>query len=349
MTSRSKRVRPAGEERERGADVAGSVVEGAAELHLLVVDPERVDLDARLARQTAEGEHDPTRPHEPQRGLPGGRCTCRLDHDVGTVGLGGHGSEERRQRSALRSSADGDGTPTRVGDARAEHQPDRAEPEDRNGVARPGACPVDPVEATRERLGHRGDLGGEPGRHAEQVLPRDARRDEDDLGVGAVEEREEVLAERLLPACAGSARAARSRVGGDDPVSGRGVDPAELVPERARRRPEQHGMPSPKGLQVGTVGQRHLDLDEYVAVLPSLGARNGLDPDVAGAVKPQRPHGVKTTFSASRRRKSFRPSEKRSRGRTTGSGSSRKGRSAAASVISCGAAERTPTRVSSPR
>ena len=45
-------------------------------------------------------------------------------------------------------------------------------------------------------------------------------------------------------------------------------------------------------------------------------------------MQPERPHGVKTTFNASRRRKSSSPSAKRSSGSTVGSGTSRSSRSA---------------------
>ena len=54
-------------------------------------------------------------------------------------------------------------------------------------------------------------------------------------------------------------------------------------------------------LRVGAVGERDLDLDEHVAG-PRLGPGDVLEPDVAGPVEDQRPHGVKTTFSASPRR-----------------------------------------------
>ena len=50
-------------------------------------------------------------------------------------------------------------------------------------------------------------------------------------------------------------------------------------------------------LQIGAVGERHLDLHEHVAGA-GLGSRNILEPDVTRSVKSQRSHGVKTTLSA---------------------------------------------------
>ena len=152
------------------------------------------------------------------------------------------------------------------------------------------AC-LDAVEAAGERLDHRRDLGRHAGRDGEEVRARDALRHEDELGVGAVEEREEVLAEGLLAAQARWARAAGGGVGSDDAAAGGGVDAAELVPERARRRPEQHGVAAAEGLQVGAVGERDLDLHEHVAVGGRLGPRHVLEPQVAGAVEDERSHG----------------------------------------------------------
>ncbi len=57
-------------------------------------------------------------------------------------------------------------------------------------------------------------------------------------------------------------------------------------------------MTAAEGLCVGAIRERDLDLNEDVA-RPRLGPRHFLDPQVAGAVVEQRPHGVKTTFTAS--------------------------------------------------
>ena len=56
-------------------------------------------------------------------------------------------------------------------------------------------------------------------------------------------------------------------------------------------------MAAPERLQVGAVGERDLDLDEHVA-RPRLRVRHVLEPQVAGAVEAERPHGVNTTLSA---------------------------------------------------
>jgi hypothetical protein len=73
------------------------------------------------------------------------------------------------------------------------------------------------------------------------------------------------------------------------------------VAERRGRIAEQQRMAAEIGLAVGPVGERDLDLDEDVA---GAGRRLGhvLDAEISGPVPAQRPHGVKTTLNASRRR-----------------------------------------------
>ena len=112
--------------------------------------------------------------------------------------------------------------------------------EDGHGLAGSDLRPVDPVQAARERLDHRGDLRVEAVRDGEEVARRDPLRHEQVLGIGAVEERLQVLAELLLAAPARRARSARRRVRRDDAPPGGDVDPAELVPERARQLAEEH-------------------------------------------------------------------------------------------------------------
>jgi hypothetical protein len=70
------------------------------------------------------------------------------------------------------------------------------------------------------------------------------------------------------------------------------------VPERARRLAEEQRMPTPERLQVGAVGERDLDLDEHVA-RSRLRIRDLLDAYVSRRMEAGRPHGVKTTLSAS--------------------------------------------------
>ena len=94
-----------------------------------------------------------------------------------------------------------------------------------------------------------------------------------------------------------AALVAGGRVRGDDALAAGDVDPAELVTERARELAEEDGVATPEGLQVGAVGQRHLDLHEHVAGA-WLRTRDLLEPQIPDAVEAQRSHGVKTTFSA---------------------------------------------------
>ena len=165
----------------------------------------------------------------------------------------------------------------------------------------------------------------------------DRGRDQQILGVGAVQE-----LERLAALVAGG------RVRGDDALAGRDVDPAELVTERARQLAQEDGVAAPEGLEVGAVRQCHLDLHEHVAGA-GLRAWDLVEPQIPDAVEAQRSHGVKTTFSAAPERYSSRPSWKRSSGRTTGAGTSISARSSAASRMCRGVAEREPVSVSSRR
>ena len=213
--------------------------------------------------------------------------------------VAGARAELGRERAALGPAADGDDVRARVACGGAEHEPDGAEPEDGHGLAGSDLRPVDPVQAARERLDHRGDLRVEAVRDGEEVPRRDPLRHEQVLGIGAVEERLQVLAELLLAALAGGARSARRRVRRDDSPPGGDVHPAELVPERARKLPEEHRMAAAESLRVGAVRERDLDLDENVA-RPGLRLGHLFEAQVARPVEEECLHGRKTTFSASR-------------------------------------------------
>jgi hypothetical protein len=273
------------------------VVERAAQGQLLVVQAVRVDADLGPSRQSAEEDDGAAGPDEPERVAPCLLGAGRLDHDVRLLRRRA-GAEERAEFAPLRPAAGEERSAARVGGAGGEHQPDRTGADDRDRVARLDPCPRDAVQAAGERLQERRGLGRECRRHAEEVAAGDPLGHEDQLGVGAVQEREQVLAQRLLAAAARWADAARRRVGGDDAAAERDVDPAEFVPERAGRRAEQDRVAAQERLRVGSVRERDLDLDEHVA-----GAGHGIgyvfEPDVPGPVEDQRPQGRKTTFRVS--------------------------------------------------
>jgi hypothetical protein len=164
----------------------------------------------------------------------------------------------------------------------------------------PTSALVDPVQAARERLDHRGDLRVEAVRDREEVPRRDPLRHEQVLGIGAVEERLQVLAELLLAALAGGARSARRRVRRDDSPPCGDVHPAELVPERARKLPEENGMAAAESLCVGAVVSA---TSIWTRTSPGLARASGLfEAQIAGPVEEECLHGRKTTFSASRLR-----------------------------------------------
>ena len=280
------RIRAAREERQRGADVPRCVVEGAAQRQLLVVEAVRVDPQRGVRLAPAEEDDRAAGTNQLDRALPRLLGACRFDHDVRALTLARLAAEERHERAALRPAADDLGRAAGVCDAGAQHQADRAGADDRDAVAPLDLCALDAAQAARERLDHRRHLGCETPWDGQQVDLSDRGRDEQILGVGAVQE-----LERLAALVAGG------RVCGDDALAGRDVDPAELVTERARQLAQEDGMAAPESLQVGAVRERHLDLDEHVA---GAGLRTWdlFEPQVPNAVEAQRSHGVKTTFSA---------------------------------------------------
>ena len=114
-------------------------------------------------------------------------------------------------------------------------------------------------------------------------------------------------------------------------------------------------MAAAERLQVGAVGERHLDLDEHVALVRRLGPRHVLEPQVAGAVEDERPHaGFAVTEPAPPSRPTppetaASASSKRSSGNTVGAGRSSVGRSATACSMCADVDERDPITVSSRR
>jgi hypothetical protein len=172
--------------------------------------------------------------------------------------------------------------------------------------------------------------------------------DEHVLRVRAVEKWIEVRAELLLPAAAGRAGPAGRRVRGHDSLPGSDVDAAELVPEWAGQLAEQDRVAPVECLRIGAVGQSDLDLDDDVA---PLGLRLGdvFQPEVAGPVEEERPHGVKTTLSASPLVYASNPSAKRSSGRMVVGSGARSGRRLTAARRWRGVPDRQPTTWSSRR
>jgi hypothetical protein len=154
----------------------------------------------------------------------------------------GFAAEQRGQLPALGAAAHDERPPARVRHAGGQHQPDRAGAENRHRVALLDVCAVDAVQAAGERFDERGDLGGQRGRDGQEVAPCDPLGDDDQLRIGAVEQRKQVLAQCLLTAAARRAGAAGCGVRRHHPATRRDVDSAELVPERARRRSEQERM-----------------------------------------------------------------------------------------------------------
>ena len=164
------------------------------------------------------------------------------------------------------------------------------------------------MDGAGQRLDRRRHLGRDALGHAMQVHARDASRHAQQLRVGAVEQRIEVAAELLAAGRAGRALAAGRRVDAADEVAlpERGVlaagddDACVLVPERRGRRPEQHRMPAPVALGVGTAGERRLDAQHDLA-RARLRLGHVLHAHVARRPVARGDHGANTTLSAWRR------------------------------------------------
>ena len=154
---------------------------------LLVVNAVRVDVHARVSRKAAERDHGAARPDERECPLPSIHRPGRLEHHVGAFRLGADRAEGRSERAPLLARADTERHAAGVGDARTQHQPDRPEADDRDPVPALHASHLDSVEAARERLGHRGELGRDTGRNRYEVPGGDALWYEEQLGIGAVE------------------------------------------------------------------------------------------------------------------------------------------------------------------
>ena len=288
------------------------------------MQPKRVERGSRVARQAAEQHHRPAGAHELDRVGPRLLRAGRLEHDVRPAPVARLGPERACERTPLLSAADEHRPATGVGDAGGEHQPDRPRAENRDGVARLDAGALDAAQAAGERLEQRGDLRREAGRDVVQIDRRDPLRHDEPIRVRTGEE---LQVAALLSARAPVAGAAGSGVGGDHttPVD----EPAELVPERGRRLAQQDRMTAAERLQIGSVGQRNLDLHEHLA-RAGLGLRYILDAQVAGRVETRGLHGVNTTFSAAPLRYSSTPSSNRSSGSVVASGSTSDGSSSIA-------------------
>ena len=169
------RIRAAREERERGADVARRVVEGAAQRQLLVVEPVRVDaqLGARAAARRRRATVPPGRTSS-SCALPGLLGAGRLDHDVGALAVADHTAEERRELAALGPPADDDSAVPPASATQAQSiSPIGPAPMIATRSPALDLRTLDPAQAAREWLDHRSHLGREAARDGEEVHRRD--------------------------------------------------------------------------------------------------------------------------------------------------------------------------------
>ena len=243
------------------------------------------------------------------------------------------GAEGGRERAPLRPRADPDRPAAGVGDAGAEHQPDRPEPDHRDRVAGRDAGRLDAVQAAGERLDHRRELGRHPRRDGEEVRPRDPLGHEDELGVGAVEQREEVLAQRLLPAPAGRAAPQGAELAATTRRPVATSTPQNSCPNGLGGGPSSTGCPRRNAFRSVPSVSATSTWTSTSPVGLRLRPRHLLEPQVAGAVEDERPHrerraavrgfslspgrpaqGTNTTFSTDPSRNSASPSSNRSSG-----------------------------------
>ena len=258
-----QRIRAAREERERGPDVPRRVVERAAQ-----ASPPRSGCGTGRPRcRASRGSPPKTSTVPPGRTSSSARSTprpCRPPRSRRRRPRpsAGHRAERRRELAPLLTRPTATGRPPASATQAQSISPIGPSADDGDGLAVLDPGRVDAVEAARERLDQRRDLGREaPAGRAggsSRAIRSGTRRSSAYAPFSSGRRFSQSVS---WPAAASGARAARRRVGRDDSASGRDVDPAELVPERARQLAEQHGVSAAVRLEVGAVGQRDLDLD----------------------------------------------------------------------------------------
>jgi hypothetical protein len=174
--------------------------------------------------------------------------------------------------------------------------PERPVTEDHHRLPGFDARPLDATQRARQRLGERRARGRRTV-EAHQVDLDQARRERDELAVGAVDE-QQVLAEVRPAGPAERAGPARRGVGADRAVAlahaahagpHRGHRSRELVPEHGGHVRDHHRMTAAQRLHVGAARERGLDPKHHLAG-PRLGNRHALVAQIARTVKDQRAH-----------------------------------------------------------
>ena len=173
-------------------------------------------------------------------------------------------------------------------------QPARPRPDDEQAVARAQPAAVERAQDARERLDERGALGVDLAADRQQ-LADEVGRDADALGepAGVQAGRAELLAQRLVPAAAAPALAARRVVVDDDAVARRdaGHARADLLDLGAQLVAEDGGDlardPAVEDVRAADAARQHARDDLAVA-----GARVGvvLDAHLAHADRARDPH-----------------------------------------------------------
>jgi len=272
-----------------------------------------VDLERGVLRGSAE-EHGRSAGAQAQNGLfPHVRQTDGLNGDVGAAFAGRQRPDRRRAflgrlqtgqvddgggprglglgEAALRAVGHDDRRSAQLRQPQV-HLADRARAVDHDGVSERDSRFVHPVDHGGQGLERGRGLEGQGVGDRVRVALDDRARDDDLLGEGAVEILE-VLAQRLAPDGARPAVAARSGVGGDDPLADLEVghafahladDPGELVAEAGGQRGKQGGVPPPVGFQVRSARGGGLDVH---GDLTGAGVLDGdvLQAQIAGAVE----------------------------------------------------------------
>ena len=193
------RIRAAHEEGERGTDVAGRVLEGAAQRELLVVEAVRVhrraSYPARVRRRTMTLA---ARPDEVESLVPGLLRAGGLHDEVGVAPVAGLAAE-LGQRAPGAPAGRRPRRPARPRRGCTAQSIRPIGPAPRTSTVSPSCRPstLDAVQAARQRLDERRDAAGSRSGTRNRFTLGDPRRDEQVLGVGAVQQLE-ALAERLL-------------------------------------------------------------------------------------------------------------------------------------------------------
>ena len=288
------------------------------------MQPRRVERDRRAGGTPAEKIHPPALPHQPHRRLPHRRFSNRLDHHIKLPPgqqLLRHAIDRivlhrvfRAERARLRQPVL---TPAqhlhrtsglmREGD---EHQTDQSRADHQHSLTLSQLALLQALHHAGQRFGQRGIAKGSSRLETQQIFLHQPRRNDNGLGVRAVE-KHQVIAKIFLFVTAIKTPATRRRVRHHHAVAAApdahasvtlADDAREFVAEDRRRHDHLRVITALEHLQVRAAGQRGLDANPHLA-RPQRALGDFFDFDLLFPVEDGGFHGV----SGRKTRRSVKP------------------------------------------